>query len=87
MLTFLNQTMLGPVNIFWGTYFSGELILLGHLFSSTVNNKKCSNPEYWGKFPRMFKLFHKFSKMENEEYFKYSDLIQKKYSHHLYRTY
>ena len=31
---------------------------------STVNNKKYSNAEYWGKIPGIFKLFHRYSKME-----------------------
>ena len=33
----------------------------------TVNNKKYSNPEYWGKIPGIFKLFHRYSKMENNQ--------------------
>ena len=30
----------------------------------TVNNKKYSNPEYWGKIPRIFILIQKYSKIE-----------------------
>ena len=40
----------------------------------TVNNKKYPNLEYWGKIPRIFKLFHKYSKIENE-YINYSQHI------------
>ena len=31
----------------------------------TVNNKIYS--EYWGKIPGIFKLFHRYSKMENDQ--------------------
>ena len=33
----------------------------------TVNNKKYSNPEYWEEIPRIFKLFQKYSKIENTQ--------------------
>ena len=31
----------------------------------TVKNIKYSNAEYWGKIPGIFKLFYRYSKMEN----------------------
>ena len=45
----------------------------------TVNNKKYSNPEYWGKIPRIFKLFHNYSKIENAQNINYSQHIENIY--------
>ena len=39
--------------------------ILFSIWIYTVKNKKYSNAEYWGKIPGIFKLFHRYSKMEN----------------------
>ena len=33
----------------------------------TVKNKNNSNAEYWGKIPGIFKLFHRYPKIENDQ--------------------
>ena len=50
-----------------GAKWWGLMCAAGQL---TVNNKKYLNVEYWGKIPGIFKLFYRYSNMENNQIYK-----------------